>query len=406
MDFSFTPEQEVLRKEFDDFFREEMSKAPPSWTGAFEDIYDSDEGWAFHCGMARKLAQNGWLVRAWPKEYGGEGASIIEQLIFSEVSGYHGAPGMDLFGLGMLGPTLLAAGNDEQKAEHLPPTGRGEIMWCQLWSEPNAGSDLACLSTTAIRDGDEYVINGQKIWTTGAHKADWGFGVFRSDPGQKRSKGLSFILVDMKSPGIEIRPLLGMGERHIFNEVFFDNVRVPVRNRVGEENQGWAVTRAMMNFERSGVGTVSQTKHMLEQVIKFCHETKWDGKYLADDPLVRDKLAQLAIEIEVGLALSYRIAWIQEKTGGLLQAASLASSAKVVGSEMLQRFVDTILEIFGMYGPIRKESKLAPLAGIFESMYQICPGANIAAGSSEVQRNTIAWIALGLPRSWDEVFKK
>ena len=405
MDFGFTSEQEAMRKEFDSFFREEMKKSPPGWTGAFEDIYDTDKGWAFHCGMARKLSEKGWLVRAWPKEYGGQDAPIIEQLIFSDVSGYHGSPGIDIFGLGMLAPTLLAVGGEEQKKAHLPKTGRGEVMWCQLWSEPNAGSDLANLSTTAVRDGDEYVINGQKIWTTGAHRADWGFGVFRTDPNQKRSRGLSFILVDMKTPGIDIRPLYSMGEAHFFNEVFFDNVRVPVSNRVGEENQGWAVTRAMMNFERSGIGMISMTRRFLEQVIEYCKETKRDGQYLADDPLIRHKLAQLEIDIEVGAALSYRIASIQEK-GGLLQAAALASASKVCGGEMLQRFANTVLQILGMYGPIRRGSKLAPLAGVYEGMYQLCPGINIAAGSSEVQRNTIAWLALGLPRSWDEVFKK
>jgi alkylation response protein AidB-like acyl-CoA dehydrogenase len=405
MDFSFTPEQEALRKGFEGFFKEEMKNAPLSWTGGLEDIYDSDEGWEFHRGMARKLAEKGWLVRAWPKEYGGQEAPIVEQLIFSDVSGFQGAPGVDVFGIGMIGPTLLAVGNEEQKAEHLPKIASAEVMWCQLWSEPNAGSDLAALTTTAVRDGDEYVINGQKIWTSGAHRADWGFGVFRTDSSQRRSKGLSFLLMDMKSPGIEVKPLYSMGKAHMFNEVFFDNVRVPVKNRVGEENQGWAVTRAMMNFERSNVGMMSMARRLLNQVIAYCKENRRDRVSLIDDPFVRHKLAQVEIEIDVGTALSYRIAWTQEK-GGLIQAAALASAAKVWGTEMVQRFVDNVLDILGMHGTMCKNDPAAPLNGIFDSLYQLCPGLNILAGTSEIQRNTIAWIALGMPRSWDEIFKK
>ena len=166
-----------------------MKGAPKGWTGTLEEVYSSEEGWAFHRHMAKKLAQKGWLARAWPKEYGGESAPILEQLLFSESAGYHFAPGIDIFGIGMIGPTLLVYGNEEQKREHLSPIARGEQMWCQLWSEPNAGSDLAALKTTARRDGNVYILNGQKIWTSGAHRADWGFGVFRTDPAQKGSKG-------------------------------------------------------------------------------------------------------------------------------------------------------------------------------------------------------------------------
>jgi alkylation response protein AidB-like acyl-CoA dehydrogenase len=405
MDFSFTPEQEALRKEFMDFFEEVMTEAPPGWSGGLEDMYDSDAGAAFHRGVAQKLAQKGWLVRAWPKEYGGQDAPMVEQMIFSDANGYCGAPGIDVFGVGMIGPTLLAVGSEEQRKEHIPKIASGECMWCQLWSEPNAGSDLAALATTAIRDGDDYVINGQKIWTSGAHRADWGFGIFRTDPNLKRSKGLSFILVDMKAPGIEVKPLYSMGRAHMFNEVFFDNVRVPVKNRVGEENQGWAVTRAAMNFERSNVGMMSMAKRFLNKVIDYCKRTKRDGRLLIEDPFVRHKLAQMEIEIDVGWALSYRITWIQHNNQ-MLEAASLASSAKVWGTEMIQRFSNNILEILGLHGCMTKHEPMAPFNGIFEGLYQLCPGLNILAGTSEIQRNTIAWIALGMPRSWDQIFKK
>ena len=405
MDYKFTPEQEALRKEFDDFFSEIMREAPPGWGGSLEDMFSTDEGWAFHKKVARKLAEKGWLVRAWPKEYGGQDAPIIEQLIFSEVVGYHNAPGVDMFGIGMIGPTLLAMGNDEQKKEHVIPIAKGEKFWCQLWSEPNAGSDLASLTTMAKLEGDNYILNGQKIWTSGAHRADWGFGVFRTNPEQERSKGISFLLVDMKTKGITVNPILSMGNHHLFNEVFFDDVAVPVRNRVGKENKGWDVTRAAMNFERSGVGLMSSSQRNLMDLVEFCKKTERNGKFLSEDPMIRSKLAQLAIEVDVGRSLSYQIAWIQE-TKGLLGAAALASSAKVYGSEMMQRLTYTALEILGLPGLITHESELAPFKGMHEMMYQVAPGINIAAGSSEVQRNLIAWIGLKLPRTWDEVFKR
>ena len=397
MDFRLTPEQEALKKEFEEFFEQEMKNAPPEMGTGLEAML-SGEGFPFHRQMVRKVAQKGWLVMAWPKEYGGQDAPIINQLIYSDVMGYYRAPGTDIFGVGMLGPTLLAAGNEEQKREHLPPIARGEIMWCQGWSEPNSGSDLASLTTKAVRDGDDYIINGQKIWTSGAQHADWMFMIARTNPEEKRSRGLSFFLLDMKTPGVTVRPLYSMEGSHLFNEVFFDDVRVPARNMVGEENQGWAVTRAMMNFERSNVGQMSTLRRSLEELIEFCKETKWNGKTLAENPFIRHRLAQLAIEIEVGRSLSFRIAWLQEK-GGLLLAAHAASAAKVFGSELAQRYAYTGYQIMGLYGQVKRGSKWAPLMGTFESNSQLCMGMNIAAGTSEIQRNLVAWIGLGLPRT-------
>ena len=405
MDFALTPEQREMKQAFDAFFKQEMKGAPKGWTGSLEDIYSSDKGWAFHRHMAKKLAQKGWLARAWPKEYGGESAPILDQLLFSESAGYHLAPGIDIFGIGMIGPTLLVYGNEEQKREHLSPIARGEQMWCQLWSEPNAGSDLAALKTTARREGNVYILNGQKIWTSGAHRADWGFGVFRTDPAQKGSKGISFLLLDMKTPGITVNPLLGMNRAHLFNEVFFDDVRVPVENRLGEENQGWTVTRTVMNFERSNIGGIATAKRILDELVAFLKTCKRSSRPLTEDPIVKDELAKMAVEIEVGRALSYKVAWIQEK-GDIFQAVPLASAAKAFGTETMQRVIYRALEILGQAGVTKNESPLSVMLGRFETLFQVIPGMNIAGGSSEVQRNLIAWTALGLPRSWDEVFKK
>jgi alkylation response protein AidB-like acyl-CoA dehydrogenase len=397
MDFSFTPEQEKLKKEFEEFFITEMKKAPPAYeTGGLEAMFGSDVGWEFHLHMARELGKKGWLAMAWSEKYGGRNASVIDQVIFSEVRGYYGAPGVDIFGIGIVAPTLLVAASEEQREKFLPPIAKGELMYCQGWSEPNAGSDLASLSTSAVKDGDDYVINGQKIWTSGAHRADWMFILVRTDPNEKRSKGLTYLLLDMKTPGITVRPIEAMDGLHMFNEVFFDDVRVPIAYRIGEENKGWEVTRQSMNFERSSIGIFSENQRTIEDLVRFVKETKRDGKSLAENQVIRNKLAELAAATEVGRSMAYNIAWMQEK-GGLFLAASAASAAKVFGTELAQRLVYVGADILGQYSQV-KESKWAPLHGKFETNYQNCMGLNIAGGTSEIQRNLVAWIGLGLPR--------
>ena len=398
MDFRFTPEQEALRKEFDDFFREEMSHAPPEWERSVESIYISDVCWDFHKEMAKKLGARGWLSRAWPRQYGGQDAPLIEQFIFSEVMGYHKGAGVDPLGVGVLAPTLLASGNEDQKREHLPPMARGERFWCQCWSEPNAGSDLASLTTRAVRDGDDYIITGQKIWTTGAHRADWCNLLARTDPDAQRSRGLSFFLVDMKSPGITVNPIRTMEGSHMFNEVFFDSVRVPRRNMVGEENQGWIASQMTSNFERSMIAVFSVCRRELEELVEFCREARSGAGCLADNPIVRSRLAQLAIEVEAGRSFSYTVVWGQTKSG-LVEAAPLAAAAKFMATELLQRVVNAGCDIMRLYGQV-KDSRWAMLQGRFEKELQLCVGLNMGGGTSEVMRNLVCSLGLGLPRSW------
>ena len=396
LDFRLTPGQEALKKGFENFFREEMKKAP--LLGA-ENIYDNDEAWDFHCYMARSLGGKGWLSRPWPREYGGQAAPIIEQLLFNEVRAYYRAPGVDYQGLGMLAPTLLASGNEEQKQQHLPPIARGEIMWCQGWSEPNAGSDLASLTTRAARVGDHYVINGQKAWTSGAHRAQWCFMLARTDPSQARHRGLSFFLVNMKSPGLKLRPVRALNGTHMFNEMFFDDVKVPKENMVGEENRGWYVSLMTMNFERSSIGFMAEAKRNLEELIEFCKETKRDGQRLSEQPVVRSLLAQLVIEVEIGLALSYEVAWLQGKGEAFVIPAAIAGCAgKVYGSELGQRLAYAGSRILGLYGQVKAASKWSPLKGRFESSYQECVSLNMGGGTSEIMRNVIAMRGLEMPR--------
>ena len=396
MDFQLTSEQEALKKEFESFFEEEMSKAPEGYTWGLEGLF-SDEGWPFNKYMAKKLSEKGWLVRPWPEEYGGCNAPIIEQLIFSDVYGYYGAPGVDPLGIGMIGPTILAVGNDEQKKEHLPPIANAERFWCQGWSEPNAGSDLAALTTKAVQDGDDWIINGQKCWNTGAHRADWCFMLARTNPEEKRSKGITFFLVDMKSPGISVVPIESMdGSKH-FNEIYFDDVRVPSRNIVGEVNGGWRITQATMNFERSSVGVISTVMRALSELVEFCKETEVKGKPLSQNPHIRHRMAQLAIDVETGRAMSYKCGWLQEK-GDIMAAAAASCAAKVFSTELWQRLAFTGIEIMGLYGTIQSGSKWAPLQGRFEALAQSTPGYKIGGGTSEIMRNIIAWIGLELPR--------
>jgi alkylation response protein AidB-like acyl-CoA dehydrogenase len=267
-----------------------------------------------------------------------------------------------------------------------------------LWSEPGAGSDLASLTTRAVRQGDEYIVNGQKIWTSGAHRADWGFMLARTDPDSKRSRGLSFFLVDMKTPGITVRPILSLEGSHLFNEVFFDDVRIPARNLVGEENQGWITSQMTSNFERSMIMIFSFLKRELEELVEFCKETKKDGKPLAQDPFVRHRLAQLAIDIESGRAYAYFVVWNQIK-GGLIAAGSYAAAAKVMATELNQRFFYTGCQILGLYSQVG-ESRWAPMQGKFEKEYLQCVSLNMGGGTSEVMRNLVCSLGLGLPRSW------
>ncbi|MBT3311807.1 MAG: hypothetical protein HN737_11665 [Desulfobacterales bacterium] len=397
MDFKLTEEQEALKKEFEDFFQEVMKDAPPEYgTGGLEGTYKTDEGFQFHMAVAKKLGEKGWLSRAWPKEFGGQGAPLIEQLIFNEAKDKYNAPGVDMFGIGMFAPTLILAANDEQRERLLPPIAKGEVSYCQGWSEPDAGSDLASLTTTAIRNGDHYIVNGQKIWTSGGHKADCMFLLARTNTEEKRGKGLSVFHLKMDLPGIEVRPILYMNGTHIYNEVFFKDVKIPAKDMIGGENEGWQLTRQTMNFERSSIGLFIEGKNRVRDMVNYVKTHKKNGKFLSEDPIVRQKLARLYMELDMGHTLAYKIAFLQEQ-GGLIFAASAASEAKLFGSELIQRIANYSTEIMGLYGQLT-ESEWAPLNGVMNEMYTMCMGLNIAGGSTEIQKNIIAWVGLGLPR--------
>ncbi|MDY6833711.1 MAG: acyl-CoA dehydrogenase family protein [Chloroflexota bacterium] len=397
MDFRLSLEQEAARREYEAFFEEVMKDSPESWFGTMEDMYSSEEGNAFYRRTARKLGERGWLAMSWPREYGGRAASRVDQLLLQEVMGDYGAPGYDVQGLGMLGPTLIRHASEELKKEYLPPIARGEAMVCQGWSEPNAGSDLAALTTRAVEDGDDFVLNGQKTWTTGARFADFIYVVARTDLEQPRHKGLSYFVLNIaETKGITIRPILSMAGRYLWSEVYFDDARIPKRNLVGEKNKGWGVVLSGMEHERSSLGGwILECKHNLRNLVKFCNETRWNGEALAKKPTVRYRLAQMGVEVQVGLSTQYRLAALADQ--GTLPMHE-ASAAKIFATQLYTRFSEMAIDILSQYGAVTQGSKWAPFSGKFEFLYQTAPGWELAAGSTEIQKNIIAQWGLEFPR--------
>ena len=387
MDFSFSPEDEAFREEVRAFLAEELGDREIQRGGSID-------AWKQYRQFIQKLAGRGWLTLAWPKEWGGEGASHIKQLVYNEEMALAEAPATDL-GSDRVGPTIMLYGTEEQKAKFLPPIVKGEVVWCQGFSEPGSGSDLASLQCKATLDGDEFVIDGSKIWTSLAHFAEWIILLVRTDQDAPKHKGISYLLVDMKTPGVEVRPLVDMLGRHQFNEVFFDNVRVPRDALIGELNRGWYVATATLDFERSGIGRVIGSRKTYHQLVEYTRETTRNGDALIEHPLVRAKLADLQIEFEVGKNLSYRVAWMQNQN---LIPNYEASVSKLFGSELSQRLANAGIEIMGLAGQLAPGSKWAPLKGKFETLYLNSAALTVAAGTSEIQRNIIAGRGLGLPR--------
>ena len=367
---------------------------PPGWAGMdFDEQGEEDR--AFTLEMRTKLAQKGWLVMHWPREYGGKDASVMTQVIFNEEMAYYRAPGIDNFGVRMMGSTLLVHGTEEQKMTFLPPVARGEVQWCEGYSEPGSGSDLASLQTRAVADGDDFIINGTKIWTSGANHADWMFLLARTDPEAPKHRGISFFLLDMKTPGVTVRPIIDMSGFHRFNQVFFDNVRVPKGNVVGELNRGWYVGATLLDFERSNVQYPASSRRTLEDLVQLAKVTRYNGHVAAEDPVIRNRLADLAIQAEVSRMLAYRIAWMQSQ-GDIPNKE--ASTGKLFGTELQQRVAAAGMELLGLYGQLASGSKWAPLKGRLQRTYLSSFSETLAAGTSEIQRNIIATRGLGLPR--------
>jgi alkylation response protein AidB-like acyl-CoA dehydrogenase len=397
MDFRDTPEEAAFRQEVRDFLRKEL---PP-------ELAERDVEWGMlggggsysyreqTTGWRKKLAQRGWIVPAWPKEYGGAGMSVIEQFIFNEEMARANAPTGSGIGTGWAGPTIIVYGSEEQKREHLPPILSGEATWCQGFSEPEAGSDLASLRTRAVRDGDEYVINGQKIWTSLAQIAQWMILLARTDPEAPKHKGISYFLLDMKSPGITIRPLVNILGNADFTEVFFDNVRIPRRNLLGEENRGWYIAAATLDFERSGIGTAVGYELIVNELLRYAREEDEAANVIGRNPAVRYELADRYVETQVAQTMSYRVVSMQAR--GVVPNIE-SSVNKLYSSELEQRIAATGVKLLGLYGQLNEGTKWAPLKGKVARMYLRATAITIGGGTSEIQRNIMAQRGLGLPR--------
>jgi len=391
MDFRFSPDEEAFRDELRAFLRQE-------WSGGTGDAaVDSVEEYERERAFEKKLAERGWLTLAWPAAYGGRDATNVMQAIMKEECSYARAPiggGPGGQATGLVGPAVMAHGTDEQKQRFLPPIAAGDTTWCQGFSEPEAGSDLASVQTQAVLDGDNYIVNGHKVWTSGAEYADWVHMMVRTDPDAPKHKGISYLLVDMKSPGISFRPIEELTGRSGLHETFFDNVAVPKNNLLGEENRGWYVATTTLGFERSGiarVGAISRSLDDLRGYLAAAPSRAGDERRTAQ----KLKLAEHRIEIEIGRWLAYRVAWMQDAG---LSPTYESSVSKMYATEVAQRLANTAVNVLGQAGGLWLDSYRAPLGGLPSFTYLLTAHWTISAGTSEIQRNIIAQRGLGLPR--------
>jgi len=389
MDFKFTQKQEDFRQEVRAFLAAEL---PSDWvdyigTAIDDTVVHREDGWQVFKDMAHKLGEKGWLSLFWPKEYGGQSCSYVDYLIFLEELARHGSPGYNAVGVKMLAPTLFKYGTEEQKARHLKLIASGDEFWCEGFTEPDAGSDLASLQTRAIKDNNDYIINGQKTWSTFATYAGWCCLLARTDPELKRHRGLSYFLVDLSTPGVTVMPIYKMQGDPDFGEIFFEDVRVPKENLVGGENEGWKVVQTMLSYERIAIAPVAVVESLIERLVKYINNIPEGQRQNA-----RQTLAKLKVEADIGRLICYRLAWLHDKE---MATAYDAAMSRLYGTELLKRAASTAVELLGLYGQLDQREDKAPLDGWFEHLYLSSIGATLAAGTSEILKNIIA---LGLSR--------
>ena len=395
MDLRDSPEQARFRADIRGWLEQNL---PEGWgTRDFSEPETPEELFAFLQGWQRKLFDGGWAGLDWPRAYGGREIGIIESIIFYEEYARARAPDMISFSVGpaLVGPALIACGTEEQKKRYLERILRGDEVWCQGFSEPNAGSDLASLRTRGEVQGDEIIVTGQKIWTSFAHQSQWCILVVRTNPGSERHKGLSFLLVDMSSPGITIRPLREMTGHEWFNEVFFDEVRVPRSNLVGELDKGWDVVMTVLAHERGSSSQHARLGVDVGALIELARKTQRNGRPASEDPLIRQRLVEHATGVMILKMTAYRNAAAVETTG---KPGPEGSIMKLFWSELDQRVKETAIDILGPRGLVPKGDPLAVDGGYWAHELLWSRAATIYAGTSEIQRNIIAHRVLGLPR--------
>jgi len=396
MDLNYSAEDEAFRATVRSFLDQHLPADLQQKVRAHRRLQRED-----YVRWHKIVAQQGWAAPAWPVEYGGPGWSAVQRHIWEEECARAGTPPILPFGVNMVAPVIMAFGNEAQKAHYLPRILNCDDWWCQGYSEPGAGSDLASLKTSAVRDGDHYIVNGQKTWTTLGQHADMIFCLVRTDPNVRKQEGISFLLIDMKTPGITVRPIIMLDEDHEVNEVFFDNVRVPVENLIGKENKGWTYAKYLLGHERTGIAAVGRSKRELLFLKKLALQQQKDGKPLLDDPAFAAKVANLEIEL-MALEVTVLRTIAQEEHAPGPQASML----KVRGSEIQQLLTELMLEALGpsalpfdaayLEGETEQaaggDNDAAPLAGYYFNFRK----TSIYGGSNEIQKNIITQMILGL----------
>ena len=389
MDLSFSPAEEAFRLRLRRWLEEHPPHVPE--TDSLDEEVRHLQVWQ------RKLHEAGWIALHWPVEYGGRGATVVENFIVAEELARAKAPELiGRIGLNLVGPTLIAHGSEEQKTRFLPKIPPAEELWCQLFSEPNAGSDLAAIGTSARADGDEFIVNGQKVWTSYAQVAQFGILLARTDSSAPKHKGISFFLVDMSSPGILVRPLRQMTGSAEFNEVFFEDVRIPRKNLVGRVHEGWSIANTTLSHER-GTNARQMVIHrqLLDELLALARERHSGDQPAASDPVLRQELAQAFIEVEIQKLLNYRM--LTRLRRGENPGAE-GSLHKLFWSEMSQRMHDVAFRVLGPYSQLMKGSPHCVADGRWQRSLLYYRAGTIFAGTSEIQRNILALRILGLPR--------
>ena len=403
MDFSYTPSQESFRAELRTWLEtnsgEVFGRGGEGLGGSTASLLDvRDDGrWNQMLDYHRRLYQSGYVALHWPKEWGGGGADLVEQSIYQDEVLRLGLPlyGANQLAIDRIGPTIMLMGTDEQKQRHLQPMLTGEQIWCQGYSEPNAGSDLAAIQTRAVVEGDSFVVNGQKVWTSLAQRSDWQVLLVRTDPEAPKHKGISYLLVDMHTPGITVRPLVQMTGEAGFNEVFYDNVRVPKENLVGEINQGWQVSIATLMFERVSGGTRHPVERTINELVELAKQVDFEGVPAQQHPYVRQKLAAFVSEARCLRLSRYRS--LTSQLRGKVPGPE-SSFGKLFATELNLRVAMFADELLGPYGLLESDSLGSVESGKWTHRTLAARGLTIAAGSSEIQHNIIGERVLKLPK--------
>lgn len=388
MDFGFSEEQEEFREEVRLFLKSQLEAG--EFSTKCNGIFDRNQT------ISKKFAEKGWIGMTWSKQYGGGGRGYTNRIILMEECLKVQAPiGLHFMGDRQVGPAIIHFGSDEQKAVFLPKILNAEASFCLLFSEPDAGSDLVSVRTTAVEDGDSYVVNGQKVWNTGAHLADYGWLLARTDPNAaKKHKGCSEFIVDMHSPGVTVRPIINITGSHSFNEVFMEDVRVPKTNLVGEVNRGFYQIMEQMDYERAGLERLMQNYPLYENLLKSVKEIRRNGKPLADDPLVRDQIAQIEIDFQAGRLLCYHVAWILDQGRIPNYEAALC---KAFCTQFKQRLSEVATRILGPYGQLMPDSRHTPWEGEDTHNYLWSRSYTLQGGTTEILKNIVSRRGLKLP---------